>query len=80
MTPLCCCEAVESHSLCTVLRNTKTVVVATPDRKLAEAAARCSALPCRRKPFHYILGNTIAQNVAAAECALAVRAAHARPD
>ncbi len=77
--PLCCCEAEQLHSLCIVLRNSHTLLVAPSNHKLPEAAARCSALPCKRKPFPYIFGNTSANDEAAAECALAVRAAHGRP-
>ena len=56
-----------------------TYIVAPPDHTLPEAAARCSALPSKCKSFPFIFGNTSACCEAAAECALAVRAAHARP-
>ncbi len=74
--PLLCCKAVESHSLGIVLRNaTTTMPVAHSNHKLPKAAARRSALPCKRKPSRVIISNTFAPKVAAAECALAVRAA-----
>jgi hypothetical protein len=71
-------NAAQPHSLCIVLRNAHTMVVAASNCILAEAAARCSALPGKRNPFPCILDNTGAYNEAAAECALAVRAAHGR--
>ncbi len=71
-------NAAQPHRLCIVLRNAHTMVVAASNCILAEAASRCSALPGKRKPFPCILDNTGAFNEAAAECALAVRAAHGR--
>lgn len=62
--PLCYCEAVPPPSLSTILSNTQTSMVAPPDRMLSEAAARCSALPCKYKPVSYIFGNTSAINEA----------------
>ncbi len=73
--PLRRCKAVESHCLGIVLRNANTSCVAPSNHILPKAAARRLALPSERKPSRYICANTIAQNVAAAECALAVRAA-----
>ena len=74
--PLCCCKAVESHCLGIVLRNAAiTMPEAHSNHKLPKAATRRLALPPERKPSRYILWNTMAPNIAAAECALAVRAA-----
>jgi hypothetical protein len=78
--PLCRCKAVESHSLGMVLRNAAiTKLVAQSNYILPEAAARRLALPSQRKPSRCIFRNTTAPNVAAAECALAVRAAQRTP-
>ena len=74
-----CCEAVPSRSLCYILRYDNTFTVATCDHELAEAAARSRALPPKRQPFPLIFGNTSAYNEAAAESALAVRAARGCP-
>jgi hypothetical protein len=68
-----------SHSFGNVSRNAAitniTTVVARCNRMLPKAAARCLALPSQRKPSRIIQGHTIDSSVAAAECALAVRAA-----
>ena len=78
--PLLCCKAVESHSLGMVLLNAAiTTTVARSNHILPKAAARRLALPSERKPSRFVLINTIAHNVAAAEYALAVRAAQRRP-
>jgi hypothetical protein len=80
--PLCRCKSKPPHSLGIVLRNTLTAtsrIVARSERKLPEAAARRSALPRERKPSPDILSNTSAVDEAAAESALAVRAAQRRP-
>jgi hypothetical protein len=77
--PRSSCKVEQSPGLYMVLRDTKTYSDASSQRVLAKAAARCSAIPCKRKPFLFIFGDTSANNVAAAECALAVRAAQGRP-
>ena len=76
--PLPCCKAVESHSLGKVPRNTLAETVAPSNHILPKAAARRLALPSQRKPSRYILRSTVSPHVAAAECALAVRAAQRR--
>ncbi len=76
--PLCRCKAVDSHSLRIVHPNTLTSIVACSNRKLTEAAARSLALPSQRQSFPYVCSDTFAKEVAAAECALAVRAAQRR--
>jgi len=76
--PLCRCKAVESHSLRIVLRNTLTIIVPHSNYILPETAARSLALPSQRQSFPYVCSNTFAKEVAAAECALAVRAAQRR--
>jgi hypothetical protein len=77
--PLFHCKAEESHSLGIVLRNTATtIIVALSNNILPKAAARRLALPSKRKPSRFVFGNTIACNVAEAECTLAVRAAQRR--
>ena len=77
--PLLSCKAPESRSLGIVPRNAaKTTVVAHSNHKLPKAAARRLALPSERKPSRFVFGNTIAHNVAAAKCTLAVRAAQHR--
>ncbi len=74
--PLCRCKAVQSHSLGVVLRNAaQTIIVATSNHNLPKAAARRLALPSKRKPSRFVLGNTKAKQVAEAEYTLAVRAA-----
>ena len=77
--PLCCCKAPPSTSLRLVLGNTTSCSVALSNHKLPEAAARRSALPRKRKPSPHIFSNTSAVDEAAAESALAVRAAQRRP-
>jgi hypothetical protein len=77
--PLCRCKFEPSHSLGIVLSNIPSCIVAHSHHKLPEAAARRSALPRKRKPSPDIFSNTSAFNEAAAESALAVRAAHRRP-
>ena len=77
--PLCRCKSDPSHSLGIVLSNTKSCTVALSNHKLPEAAARRSALPRKRKPSPDIFSNTSAEDEAAAESALAVRAAQRRP-
>ena len=52
-----------------------TVIVARSDHQLPKAAARRLAVPSQRKPSRIVQGHTIDSSVAAAECALAVRAA-----
>ena len=76
--PLCRCKAVESRSPCTVFSNTPTIMGALPNRILPEAAAHSLALHSQRKSFPYVCSDTFAKDVAAAECALAVRAAQRR--
>ena len=76
--PLCRCKAVESHSFRMVLGNTPTIIVARSNYILPKAAARSLALPSQRQSFPYVCSNTVVKEVAAAECALAVRAAQRR--
>jgi hypothetical protein len=83
--PLCRCKSEESHSLGSVPRNAAyTIEAAHANNKLPKAAARRLALTSQRKPSRIICGNTMspngrcAEDVAAAECALAVRAAQRR--
>ncbi len=71
-------KTVESHSLERVLRAASPVFAAPFEHKLTEAAARRLTLLCKIEPSRCILGNTGSINVAAAECALAVRAAQRR--
>jgi hypothetical protein len=77
--PLCCCKAPPSHSLGIVLSNATSCMVALSRHILPGAAARLSALPRKRKPSPDIFCNTSAGSEAAAESALAVRAARRRP-
>jgi hypothetical protein len=78
--PLIRGKAEESRSLGFVLRNAATTKrVAESNHKVPKVAARRRALPSQRKPSRCIFRNTIACRVAAAECALAVRAAQRRP-
>ena len=77
--PLIRGKAEQSRSLGIVLRNAAiTKAVAKSNHNLPKAAARRSALPSQRKPSLFIFSNTMAHNVAAAECTLAVRAAQRR--
>ena len=69
--PLIRGKTVQSRSLGIVLRNAAiTKIVAHSNHKLPKAAARRSALPSKHKPSRLILGNTVAIQVAAAECSL----------
>jgi hypothetical protein len=77
--PLCRCKAVESHSLGIVLRNAAT----THHRSTLQPQTAQSSCPPPRSPFpaqalSLRLQQHHSPNVAAAECALAVRAAQRR--
>ncbi len=77
--PLNPCKAENLHSFGNVLRNAAitniTTVVAHSNHILPKAAARRRALPSQRKPSRIIQGHAIDSSVAAAEYALAERAA-----
>ena len=82
--PLRSCKAVPSHSfyIVTRLRNgvsDQSKLMAICYDILPKTAARLSTFPTKNKPFINILNSTTSYNhQAAAECALAVRAAHCR--
>jgi hypothetical protein len=73
-------KAEKLHCFGNVSRNaaitTITFIVTPSNRILPKAAARRLALPTQRKRSRIIQGHTIDSSVAAAECALAARAAH----
>jgi hypothetical protein len=63
--PLFRCKLQVPQSFCIVLRNAQPCKTASPNHKLANAAARLGALPCKLKPFCTILSNAPAIDIAA---------------